>query len=422
MSSSTVGAKRQINLWWIALVCGMASFIDAMAVAGSSAALVIYQNDLGLTNVQYGVINAALQITIAVGAVLGGRLGDRFGRKPVFSVTMLFIIVGMLLLVFGTSYPILVLGMAIAGLGAGGDLPVSLASISEAASDKNRGKLLSVSQLLWIVGLMGGQLAGAAFGNMAGRAGGQIIFGIICGVGVLTFIARSTIPESTAWREAHDRAASNGDNSASTASLSTLLSPQYRRPFIALLGFYTLVNIGFYCIGAFTTWINVNLIHMTVSLSAGLQAVFFFIGVIANLCFMQLADTRWRMPIFAIGGVLLIVTYLAFPVLGFSVLSFVIFMVLANIATNWAGEAMMKVWTQESFPTMLRSSAQGIILFVARMVVSVVAVYAVSVIAWNPSGAFIGLAVISALGLAAAFWGFGGSRASKQPVEKDRAA
>jgi inositol transporter-like SP family MFS transporter len=144
----TVSPSRSnaINPWWIAIVCGMASYIDACAIIGSGIALVIYQHTIGITENQIGTLSAALITCIAIGALLGGRLGDRYGRRSVFIVTMFMIVVGSAMLTLITSFSWLFIGTIIVGLGAGADLPVSLASIAESATNENRGKLVGFSQ------------------------------------------------------------------------------------------------------------------------------------------------------------------------------------------------------------------------------------------------------------------------------------
>src|SRR6185436_1201435 len=95
-----------------------------------------------------------LTFCIAVGALVGGRLGDLLGRRRVFLVTMALIVAGSALLTFGATYPLLLAGTVLVGLGVGADLPVALATIGEAASDKNRGAILVFSNLLWGIGIL----------------------------------------------------------------------------------------------------------------------------------------------------------------------------------------------------------------------------------------------------------------------------
>ncbi|HLR96893.1 MAG TPA: MFS transporter, partial [Jiangellaceae bacterium] len=179
----------------------MASYIDAAAIVSSGTALVLYQHSIGLTESNIGVLSAALTLSIAVGALTGGRLGDRFGRRTVFITTMAMIVIGSVLLVLASGISMLMPGMVLVGLGAGADLPVSLASISEAASDHNRGKLVGLSQIQWFAGIVGANVFGIIVGDM-GQLGGQIMFAHIGLVSLLVLLLRLSIPESATWATA----------------------------------------------------------------------------------------------------------------------------------------------------------------------------------------------------------------------------
>ena len=195
--------NRHVNPWWVATVSGMASYIDSCAIISSGTALVIYQQTFGLDNGQFGLISAALTFCIAIGSILGGGLGDRFGRKPVFSVTMAMLIIGAITMIFAQTFPLLLVGEILMGLGVGADLPVSLATIAEEAPDDKRGKMLLFSDILWVVGIVVAQGIGAVVGDW-GYLGGQIMFTQLAVVSILVLVARQTIPESPVWIKAHE--------------------------------------------------------------------------------------------------------------------------------------------------------------------------------------------------------------------------
>ncbi|AEB06662.1 major facilitator superfamily MFS_1 [Coriobacterium glomerans PW2] len=82
-----VGKKlRRPNPWWVGVVSGMASYIDSCAIITSGTAVTIYQQVFGFTNEQFGLLSASLTFAIVIGALLGGRLSDQFGRKRVFAI------------------------------------------------------------------------------------------------------------------------------------------------------------------------------------------------------------------------------------------------------------------------------------------------------------------------------------------------
>ncbi|RXW33246.1 MFS transporter [Propioniciclava flava] len=148
---SVVSTAKTPHPWWVAFVCGMATFVDA-ATTGIGIALVLFQSmepgQPGLSANEVGFLTAALALGVAVGSLLGGRLGDRFGRRTVFLVTMVLIVLGSIAPFLSLNFGIMFLGIAVIGLGVGADLPVALASISEAATDDNRGKLIVFSNLI----------------------------------------------------------------------------------------------------------------------------------------------------------------------------------------------------------------------------------------------------------------------------------
>lgn len=164
-----MSTTKQPNPWYVGVVSGMASYIDSAAIVSNGTALVIYQKTIGTTSAQIGILSGILTLSIALGAFLGGRLGDCYGRRKVFIVTMAMIIIGTLLLAFGNTFPVLLTGTLLVGLATGADLPVSLATIAEAATDKNRGKIIGLSNLLWFLGI-GTTMAISAMVGDWGRA------------------------------------------------------------------------------------------------------------------------------------------------------------------------------------------------------------------------------------------------------------
>lgn len=133
-------AQRTRSPWFVTTVAGMASFLDAGAIAGTSTALVLYQEKFALGPVEIGQLSALLTVMIAVGAFTGGRLGDRYGRRRVFTVTMILFALGALVLALAVTTPMIYVGILMLGFAAGADLPVSMAMIAESAPRDSAGR------------------------------------------------------------------------------------------------------------------------------------------------------------------------------------------------------------------------------------------------------------------------------------------
>ncbi|MCW5952937.1 MAG: MFS transporter, partial [Propionibacteriaceae bacterium] len=124
---------------------GMASYLDAATIVSASIAFVFYKlGGLPIDAAAMGILAAALTLGLAVGALVGGRLGDLYGRRRVFSIDLLVFVSGLSLLTFGTSLPAFYVGVTVTGLAMGADLPVSIALVGEAAPQAQRGRMVSL--------------------------------------------------------------------------------------------------------------------------------------------------------------------------------------------------------------------------------------------------------------------------------------
>jgi inositol transporter-like SP family MFS transporter len=365
---------RAPNPWWVGVVSGMASYIDAAAIVSSGTALVIYQGAIGLTPGQIGVLSAALTFCIAIGALVGGRLGDVVGRRSVFLATMAMITVGAGLLVFSTGFAGLLVGMVLVGLGSGADLPVSLATISEAATDANRGKLIGFSQILWFAGIIVSIATSTVVGGL-GYPGGQILFGHVGVAALVVLLLRLTIPESRSWSEANQEKKSGAHTvRAERTGIRDILTQRiYLVPFLGLLGFYALTNLGANTNGQFGSYIAVNVVGISVQLSSVIALGTLPLGLAFSLWFMRVVDTPRRMGYYAVGAVMFAAAFAVPAIFGFSLVTLIASSLCGAIGSAFAFEAIMKVWTQESFPTLLRSSAQGAIIAAARVIAAALA-------------------------------------------------
>jgi inositol transporter-like SP family MFS transporter len=101
---------------------------------------------------------------------------------------------------------------------------------------------------------------------------------------------------------------------------------------------------------------------------------------------------------FIFGAICAMLGSLLPTVLGPTTWTLTAMLVLWAIASVFAGEPLMKIWSQESFPTLLRSSAQGFIIAVARVAAGLLGLVTPLILEAGPRVLFatvFGMALIS---------------------------
>src|ERR1700748_2730780 len=110
--------------WKNTILAGLANYIDAGSIVSGSAALALWAVQYHLSTSFIGLLGAfsANAISAGVGALIGGRLCDIYGRKKIYQYDMLFYAFGMLWLVFAVQPWMIVVGFVLVGLAVGADI------------------------------------------------------------------------------------------------------------------------------------------------------------------------------------------------------------------------------------------------------------------------------------------------------------
>ncbi|MGI4812257.1 MAG: MFS transporter [Janthinobacterium lividum] len=144
-------------------------------------------------------VTVALTLTLAmrpVGALIFGRLADKFGRKPTMMVNIAIYSVLELLSGFSPNLATLLILRALFGIAMGGEWGVGSALVMETIPPRSRGFVSGLLQAGYPSGFL---LASLVFGLFYEYIGwrGMFFVGII--PALLVLYVRSHVPESPAW-------------------------------------------------------------------------------------------------------------------------------------------------------------------------------------------------------------------------------
>ena len=138
------------------LAVSLNNYLDAGAIVAGASGVTLWQNYLELSEMHLGWLNAlsANALGAAIGAIIGGFLADKFGRKFIFTYNLLVYMTGVLIVMLAMNFPMLLAGFLITGISVGIGVPASWTYISESSEVNNRGRNICISQMSWGVGPM----------------------------------------------------------------------------------------------------------------------------------------------------------------------------------------------------------------------------------------------------------------------------
>jgi sugar porter (SP) family MFS transporter len=170
-----------------------------------SGALLFIRNDFaGLTPFLEGVIVSFLLVGAVVGALSGGPLSDRIGRRPTALLAAVIFGIGALAVAFTPSVGFLIFGRFLLGLGVGLASMIVPLYIAEIAPADRRGALVSLNQLMITIGILVSYIVGVIFTPIEGW---RYMFGVALIPALILGIGMFFLPESPRWLFEHGQLA-----------------------------------------------------------------------------------------------------------------------------------------------------------------------------------------------------------------------
>ncbi|MCK2239056.1 MULTISPECIES: MFS transporter [unclassified Crossiella] len=183
------------------LVIGAVTFFD-----GFDQLLIAYALPALRSEYHLGAVATTFTITVGsvgmlLGALLTGRLADRFGRVPVVLWCLLLYSLSSLFAALAPGIEWLQAARFLQGIGIGGEVLVAATYISEIIGPRSRGRFVLVYELAFVAGLAAASLVSAWVVPVFGW---RVLFAVGA-LPVLLAIALRTVPESPRWLAARGR-------------------------------------------------------------------------------------------------------------------------------------------------------------------------------------------------------------------------
>jgi putative MFS transporter len=368
---------------------------------------------------------ASLFAGLLVGTFFFGRISDRFGRRTIFSFSLLWYSVCTLIMACQSTAAGLDVWRFFAGVGIGVELVTIDAYLSELAPAASRGRAFAFNQFIsflavpfaalisWLlVPIRIGGIDGWRWVALVGASGAFFVW----------FIRRA-LPESPRWLEQQgqiDRAEALmnqiedrvraetqkdlptpdlvvGENIRGSGSWKEIWGAPYRQRTLMLIVFHILQSLGYY---GFANWVPTLLLAKGINVTLTLRYTFFIavaspLGPLVGWAFADKFERKWQCA----WSALLIGVFGLLFARQVTASGIVLLGVLITLSSNWLSFAS-HAYQSELYPTRIRAQAVGFVYSWSRL--SAIASSFVIAFALRKYGT-LGVFVLIASGMAALF-------------------
>ncbi|MCL4420144.1 MAG: MFS transporter [Candidatus Thermoplasmatota archaeon] len=404
-------AKLTPKHWKWTLIASMGDFLDAGMFGASGITLLAISSYLDFSGLQLGFPALITLMGSAFGALVFGKLGDKFGRKFIYQTDMIVYAFAAILLAMTGILPSRNLNLIWAmvfygmiGIAVGADIPTSWSLIVEYSPKKVRAKLFTLTNVMWFVAVIVDLTVAIILYN-TGMILFRTLWSLLGIIAVVSWILRKKLPESPRYDIMKGKMQSaevtinsiNSGNEKSTIHTNNVAFTKHNyKQLFATYSYVTLLAWFFYLVwgipastyGEFFPYIF-NSLHIV-----SLRDVFAFemISLVSAivpglLVFSIVADKKniGKFPLYILSA-------------GMCAASFYIFvyppflknipMLLSSFLLFGIGEGLgvwpvTRLFSIEHYPTSVRNSGQGLIYFSMRFETAIFGLFTPLIIGLN---------------------------------------
>ena len=374
------------------IAVSLTNYLDAGAIVAGASGLTLWQNYLGLSEVHLGWLNfiSANCLGAAIGAIIGGFLADKYGRKFIYTYNLLVYMTGVLLVMCSVNFPMLLAGFLVTGISVGIGVPASWTYISESSEIYNRGRNICISQMSWGFGPMiilllgmffapGGYLFGwvESIGHAIGGAtldgpalnvfSSRVVFFSLFVVAFIAWNLQRKLDESGEWKASREAAKAKGEDTGLLHAFKVLFSNRIAIKTVCFLAtIYLTWNLVASVMGFFQPHIYETAGGLSNEYANMLSCVGWVIVVIITFDLSFFIDRLPHKLFYVLGLLAALATWFVIIAGVNGMGSLWAFSILWGINGGLSVQIFYALWGSELFPAKFRAGAQGLMFFIVR--------------------------------------------------------
>ncbi len=182
----------------LAWSAGLGIFLDGYDIMIIGAVLLLLKSQWHLDSHAVGWLGSAALAGAFAGALIGGRIADRFGRKSIYLIDLITFFLAAILCAGAWNIASLVVFRFLLGVGIGADYPLSATYMAEFMPTVKRGGVITWTFGLWTAGAIFAGLVGFALVHL-GPWAWRLMFLVGAAPALLVVWLRQSLPESPRW-------------------------------------------------------------------------------------------------------------------------------------------------------------------------------------------------------------------------------
>jgi len=207
LPNSVAIPQPQVNRGFIcrvSFIAGLGGILYGFDMGIIAAALIFVRSSFGLSTQMEEVVVSVVLVGAMLGAIVGGTIADRIGRRATLVWGAAIFILGSVLAPLSSNVETLIVARALLGIAIGFTSVTAPVYVSELAPPQSRGMLIGLYQFALTVGIALADLTGYW---LAGQQAWRLMFGIGVIPAIFFLFMVLTVPESPRWLFAQNRLA-----------------------------------------------------------------------------------------------------------------------------------------------------------------------------------------------------------------------
>ncbi|HAA6724851.1 TPA_asm: MFS transporter [Listeria monocytogenes] len=349
------------------MAVSLTNYLDSGCIVAGASGLTLWATQFGLSSFAVGLLGAvsANAFGSAIGALIGGHLADKYGRKFIYTYNMLVYMLGVTIIMFAMNFPMLLIGFLITGLSVGAGVPASWTYISEMADPSIRARNIGISQFAWSCGPAIIFTLGIIVSPL-GLLGNRLLFLSLLIVAFVAWQLQRKLEESKDW-EAEQVKMKESGNRLEHPFKTAFSSMVNVKSVLFLVGVYLFWNLVAGAMGFFMPFVYETVGGLSNTQANLLQAVLWILTAASTYFgFAKFGDRVSHRGLFFVGALMAVASWVVLTFVGMSWVGLWTFVILWGISAGIGAQAFYALWSTELFPTKYRGGVQGVMFFLVR--------------------------------------------------------